>query len=153
MPKRTLCLYVESELIELAKSMGINMSEEFGDWMKIRMNKMDESNSNQTEDPDLIIAQHRAEIMKLESKKEQMAAQSEKEKELDMIIKDVVDNIVKEKEAGDNPHYIDQTWQQIIAYRSPGLQFLVKKRMNKILTLNEAEEMISKELKSRGIEL
>lgn len=155
MPKNHLTLYIDTELIDLAKATGMNISAEFNEWMKIRMNKLEE-NKKEPKDVDMLIAEHRAEIMKLQSQAEIKAMQSEKDKEINIIISDVVDNILKEKKDGDaegQGQLVGMTWPQIITYRSTGLMFLVKKRMNKILTLTEAEQILTDEIKKRGIEI
>lgn len=155
MPKNHLTLYIDTELIDLAKATGMNISAEFNEWMKIRMNKLEE-NKEEPKDVDMLIAEHRAEIMKLQSQAEIKAMQSEKDKEINIIISDVVDNILKEKKDGDaegQGQLVGMTWPQIITYRSTGLMFLVKKRMNKILTLTEAEQILTDEIKKRGIEI
>lgn len=142
MVKGVLHLSIEPELISLAKSMGINLSQEFEDWIRIRMNQVKKNDIQKTEDEaNKLIAQHRIEIMKLESEREKIKEQ-ELNKDLEKEVIDFqIDNIIENK----------GSLTDIDPLRFAGLQFVFKKKFGKILNSLEAKDLIEKRIKERGL--
>jgi len=146
MAKGVLHLSIEPELIELAKNSGLNLSQEFEEWIKIRLYKTDAGIKQ--EDIDLKIAKYRQEIELLQSKQELQKTKEMLQQEQVMVIDGIIDNEINSAKLTGKK--IDD-WEIIADKRSNGLQYLFKKRFNKILTLIEAKELILNRLKDRDI--
>lgn len=159
MSKANVTLYIDSELKDFAIQSGLNLSKEFEEWIRIRVNKFEVEKT--AEDPDLIIAQHRAEIMKLETQKEQRSNMEMKKKEEDMVLDNSVDNLIECSMAEENARkegrtYISERafeWNEQILLKATGLVFLFKKKFNKKLDVSEAKEMILAKLRDKGIKV
>lgn len=139
MSKNHLTLYIDTDIVSLAKSSGLNLSSEFEEWIKIRLGKMDEIKPDI--DVDLEIARHKAEILKLESvnelKKEKLEAETAEKVSLDRMI----DNMIEFKDDMSN----------ISEPRINGVQFIFKRRYNKVLNPMEAKELLLNRIKERNL--
>lgn len=144
--KNHLTLYIDTELRELAKASDLNLSAEFEEWVKTRLNQsyIDEPVVN----VDLEIARYRAEIMKLENKKEMQNQQISREKDEIMILDGVIDN-AREMTKMNHP---ETTWESIADGRMRGVQFLFKQKFKRMLNPLEAKEMLLKRIKERELD-
>ena len=140
MKKGLLHLSIDNDLVNLAKSSGLNLSAEFEEWLKIRMNQFDKEGPK--ENPELLIAEYRSKIIKLESQKQIEVNEEMKNKEKVMVIDNIIDNEEKHKKP-------DDRWEDIMENRIHGLQFLFQKRFNEKLEVIQAREMLIARLKER----
>jgi len=144
----------------MAKSSGFNLSREFEEWLKIRLNKMDKEESNNEEDADLIIARYRAEIMKLESQKQKKVNEDMQKKEEDMVIDGAIDNLIEyynkrkhgEKDGNLRPGRAFE-WNEQILSKATGIVFLFKKKFDKRLDIQDAKTIIENRLKDKNIDI
>ena len=137
MTKAKLNLSIDTDLLELAKNSTLNLSQEFEEWVKIRLiNKSSIDIINV--DYDLEKAKLLQELALLESKEEISKRQELKEKEEVMILKSFIDNI---KEFDTLPLKDDD-----LRTKANGLIFLFKQKLNKVIRTDQAIEMIKKEL-------
>lgn len=146
--KNHLTLYIDSDLVSIAKSSGLNLSQEFEQWIKIRMNKIE--SESPIIDKQLEIAKHKSEIQKLESMVEQDKQIEMKQKEETMIVDNMIDNIIEiemEMDMNKGKKLIDL----ITDAKVSGIQFLFKKKFNKNLTPVEAKQLLENRIIERGI--
>lgn len=137
--KATLHLSINKELTNLARGSGLNLSAEFEEWIKIRLGKMgDDKMSN---DPDNEILKLRAEIQKLESQKDIISKEQNKQKEINMVLDGYIDNMIEFKEDLTNPS----------DSRMHGCQFLMQKKFHQILNPLQAKELLLNRIKERGL--
>ena len=134
MAKSRLSLTVDHDLVELAKGSGINLSAEFEQWIKIRLNKQLE--------PDKIARDFNLEKSKLlqdlrllESQEEMTQRQEQTQKESDMVIGSYIENV---KEF---PPKTEDEWN----VRYDGLIYILKKKLKKEITRAEAKKLIEGE--------
>jgi hypothetical protein len=153
--KNHLTLYIRNDIKELAKNSGLNLSKEFEEWIKIRLGKMDEIKNDI--DIDLEVAKHHAEIVKLQSQKELQTKQDFKDKEEDMVLDNIIDDMEKERTTKTDKYRIILEWKDFINHEIygvdshiHGIQFLFKKKFNKDLNPSEAKDLILKRLKEKG---
>lgn len=92
-------------------------------------------------DTELLIAEHLAEIKRLQSQAEVEKEKKDKGSEENTTIDFQIDNMVEYKESLTEP---DQA-------RVTGLQFLFKKRYNKILNPLQAKDLLVNRAKERGL--
>jgi hypothetical protein len=140
MTKIMLHLSIEPEIVALAKASNINLSQEFEQWLKIRLNQVNNDNEPII-DTDFEIAKHEAEIIKLRTKKEVKQDLEFKAKEEIMVIDNQIDNLLEFKEDLKN----------ITEERIHGIQFLFQKKFNKILNTLQAKELLENRIKERGL--
>lgn len=141
MSKSLLHLSIENDLKELAKKSNLNLSQEFEQWIRIRLNA--NINEDDNMDHDLEIAKLRQEISKLESQKELMAKQEMKDKEEEMIIDHAIDNEMESNK--------DIKPEDIPSKRSHGLVYLFNMKFRKSISDMEATNMIENRMKERGL--
>src|SRR3972149_6560209 len=131
--KNHLTLYIDNDLTNLAKSSGLNLSSEFEEWIRIRLNQS--FTDTPKDDTDFEIAKHQAEIQRLKSTAEIQREQMDKEKEEVMVIDGVIDN---EKDVTMKV-FPETKWEDIAVKRTHGVQFLFKQKFNKLLNPLEAQ--------------
>lgn len=139
MTKVMLHLSIEPELVNIAKSSNMNLSKEFEEWIRIRL--------NQTEDNKPIIdiqlekAKLKAQLLQLDNQealnKQEVDKQTIEDNSLDTII--------------DNMKQFNEDFINISDIRIHGVQFIMKKRYNKVLNSLESKELLIKRLKERGL--
>ena len=138
MSKSQLHLSIDSDLKELAKNSNLNLSQEFEEWVRIRLQRNIAEDIKYTDYP-LEKAKLIQEIALLESREELSKREELKEKEETMILKSFLDNI---KEFDNLPLNDDN-----LTKRTTGLIFIFKQRLNKIITTEQAQNMIKEGLK------
>lgn len=137
-----LTLYIPSDLKKIAKASGLNLSQEFTEFMRIRLNQMPiETESIDYEKKAAMLKQ---ELSICENK---IKAQEE--------IKDKMDSIDSEKNlvidhAIDNQLMYDKA-QDIAEKRFVGIKYLWKQKFNENITDDEAKELIIQRLRKRGL--
>lgn len=140
MTKAKLNLSIDTELLDLAKQSNLNLSSEFEEWVKIRLNKNILNIENETLDYDKEYARLQLELQKLESKKEMIEKQDSKDKEKIMVIDHVIDNQIEYDKAED-----------IAEKRFAGIKFLFKQKFNENITDLDAKNLINNRLMERGL--
>lgn len=135
-----MTLYIDNDLVTLAKSSNMNLSAEFEEWIKIRLGKMGDE-TKKVCDPENEILRMRAEIQKLESQKELYLKEQNKEKEINMVLDGYIDNMIEFKEDLTNPS----------DSRTHGVQFLMQKKFHQIIGPLEAKELLLNRIKERGL--
>lgn len=135
MPKTQLHLSIDSNLHELAKNSNLNLSAEFEEWVRVRLVRHTEIETENI-DYGLEKAKLIQELALLESKEELALKQESKEKEEKMIIDNIIENMKEFKQFSDED----------IKTRARGLVFLFKKKLNKIITLEQANKIIVERL-------
>jgi len=140
MSKGFLHLSIDTELLALAKSSKLNLSGEFEEWVRIRLNQ----NLDQEPliDHDLEIAKHRQQIAKHESKKAIIKTAEMKEKEKIMVVDNMIDNHLEL--SNDKPEHVPEK-------RFKGLMFLFDKKFRIKLSDQEAKDILSNRIKERGL--
>lgn len=136
MPKVHINLSLDKDIYDIAINSGLNLSQEFEEWIKIRMNQTEENNN---EDVDLLIAKTQAELSRLQSRKEIVKTEVQKAKEEVMIIDDMIEDMKKFEET------------EVSDMRIHGIQFLFKKKFNKTLNPLEAKELIENRISERNL--
>ena len=141
MGKRQLNLYIDDELIELAKTNPNidSISKEFNEWLKFRVGQMSEP-ENVNVDYDKEVARLRQEISKLESKKAIKKTDEMKDKEKIMVVDHIIDNQLEY----DKPDVLPEK-------RFKGLMFLFDKKFRIKLSDQEAKDILSNRIKERGL--
>ena len=139
MSKATLHLSIDTDLLELAKNMDLNLSAEFEDWIRIRTGNMDNNNEEKV-DYDKEYARLQMELKRLESKKEMEARQEDLDKRKVAAIDRTIDQEMENTEASKIP-----------ANRSSGLIYIFKSAFNVNLTEKEAVELIENRMKERNL--
>jgi hypothetical protein len=140
MSKVMLHLSIDPDLVNMAKASGMNLSGEFEEWIKIRLNQSNDNQLLQNQDTDKEIIKLQAEISKLQSKKEIEKEQSIQGSEEIMIIDDALENMKAFKESFEDPEDL----------RIHGLQFLFKKKFHKELNPLQARELLINRAKEKG---
>lgn len=152
MAKNHLTLYIDTTLTELAKGSGMNLSQEFEEWIRIRMNQSQKEEEGI--DIPMEIAKRKEEIMRLEQKEKVKETKISEEQEKDQFINKVVDNFLiweKRKDRGEfQSKTFDKSNELDTSIRQ--LQFVFKKRLNIILNSLIAKDLILNKFKERGIE-
>jgi hypothetical protein len=143
--KKTLHLYINSELVDLAKNSNLNLSAEFEEWIRIRLGNINEDKP--VVDIDLEIAKYRSEILKLQNQAELDKQFENKEQEEIMVLDGIIDN---ERDTIKKNHP-DKTWDEIAEERINGVIFLFSKKFNKPLNRMEAKELFIKRIKEREL--
>lgn len=144
MPKSQAHLSIDTELLLLAKSLKINLSSEFEQWIRIRVNALDEK--IETKDLGLEIAKHKEAIIEIEKTLETKESIEQQQKEENISLNKVIDNMIdSHDEKG-----ID--WNTHIQMSASGVQLLYKRRFNRYITFKEAVELLESKLKEKGIE-
>jgi hypothetical protein len=147
MVKGMLHLSIETDLIELAKQSGLNLSKEFEEWIKIRLGNIEEDKP--TINVDLEIAKHQAEIQKLKNQAEIIKTQEMKGQEEIMVIDQQIANMEEFREGKEWKDFINDS-RYGVESRIHGIQFLFQKKFNKVLNPLEAQELLENRLKERG---
>ena len=138
MAKGRLSLTVDHELVELAKNSNINLSAEFEEWIRIRLNKHMEED-NEIVDYALERAKLQQQISLLASKEELAKNQEHKDKEELMILDGYVENILEFEPNGIK--------EDELIKRSHGLVFLFKSKLNKVISIDQAKELLRTKIK------
>jgi hypothetical protein len=143
MAKQTLHLSIDNNLVDIAKSMNINLSAEFEQWIRIRLNQNDiiDDKNDIIIDKDKEIAVHMSEIKKLQSQKELQKEVEERKSEESMIIDQQIDNMKLFNEDLTNPSI----------ERIHGMQFLFRKKFNKELNSLQSKDLLLNRIKERGL--
>ena len=139
MAKGRLSLTVDSELVELAKNSNLNLSAEFEEWVRIRLQQNIAKDIEHTDYP-LEKAKLIQQISLLESREALSQRQGLKDKEEKMILDNFISNI---KEFDILPLNDND-----LGLRVRGLIFLYKQKINKKITTEEATELIKKGLEN-----
>lgn len=135
MAKVHLNLSIEKEIHDLAKTSNFNLSEEFEDWLRVRLNMKNKDILEQNgEDPDKLIAEYRMKIQKLQSVKEMKKEEDMKKTEQEQIMDFQIENMIKNNEPLEEP---------FDPLRIRGIQFVFKKKFNIIMNTLEARESLS----------
>ena len=145
MPKSFLHLSIDTDLLTLAKQSDLNLSAEFENWVKIRLNQndnMDEKAENLDFDKEILRLKN--EITRLQSKKELQKSEDLKAKELNDFLDYNIDNMLKNKAQ-------NQTLEDKIRDRVSGLKYLYKNKYRKNLNDTEIINMFLDRLKERGL--
>lgn len=137
--KNHLTLYIDNELINIAKSINMNLSQEFEEWIRIRLNQNIEDKP--IIDIELERAKLKAQLIQLDNIQEQDKLKIDKQKEEIMIIDNMIDNMIEYKEDLTN----------ITDTRLQGLKFLYKKKFNKDINILEAKELLINRIKEKGL--
>lgn len=141
MPKSNLTLSIDTNLLVLARNSNINLSKEFEEWVKIRLNQpLDFEDGENIIDYDKRYAELKLELQKLELKKEAEKDKEAKDKEKEELIDHIIDNELEVTEAINIPEK-----------RYIGLQFLYNKRFNINLNEQEAKDILFNRLQERGL--
>jgi hypothetical protein len=138
--KNHLTLYIDNKLVNLAKVSNMNISNEFEQWLKVRLGQIHNDNEPII-DADLEIAKHEAEILKLRTKKEVKQDLEIKAKEEIMVIDNQIDNLLE----------FHEDLKNITEERIHGLQYLFQKKFNKVLNPLQAKELLENRIKERGL--
>lgn len=137
MAKAQLTLYIDTDLKKIAKNRGFNLSREFEEWLRVRCNMNVEA--EKIEDPDKIIAEYRLKIEKMQSIKELKHQQKNIDIEKNAVLDFQIDNM------RDN----EEDLNDISEARIRGIQFVFKKKFNKMLNPIEAKELMDKRIAER----
>lgn len=138
--KAKLNLSIDTDLLELAKNSSLNLSEEFEDWIRIRLMKDIEVDKKEV-DFNLEKAKLIQELKLLESKEELSKSQEFKEKEELMIVDSVIKNMREFKP-------IKETSEEQWLKRSNGLVYIFKRKLNKVITPEQARKILEKRIKA-----
>lgn len=141
MAKPRLNLTIDADLLELAKASDLNLSAEFEEFLKIRLNQ--NLPDNEKIDFDKEYTRLQMELRKLESKKELVEKQDMKEQERLMVLDHAIDNELEI----DSCKVID-----IPENRANGIVYLFKKKFNENLTSEQAKKLLSDRIKERGLD-
>jgi hypothetical protein len=139
MPKIMLHLSINPDIANMAKSSGMNLSKEFEEWLRIRIENI--GAEKPIIDRDFEIAKYRAEIQKLESQKDMEQQLKDKQKEELLVLDGVIDNMVEYKDDLTNPS----------DNRCHGIQFLFQRKFKKVLNPLQVKELLEKRIKERGL--
>lgn len=139
MTKGKLNLSIDVDLLELAKNSDLNLSQEFEEWVKVRLNQ---PISDEFEEIDLDKEKARLmlEMRKLESKAELQKRQEEKEDLKLKTIDHAIDNSLKHMKP-----------EEIPESRKDGVVYLFKSRHRTEINPLEAKELIENRMKERGL--
>jgi post-segregation antitoxin (ccd killing protein) len=141
MAKCHLTLYIDTDLVSLAKSSNMNISQEFEEWIKLRLGQTNEMKP--VIDIDEEIAKHQVEIQKLKNQAE-LDKKMENIDEMKMATLDrIIDNMIEGKNDLLNP---DDT-------RIHGIQFLFQKKYKELINALDAKELLLKRIKERGLDV
>ena len=140
MAKSTLHLSIDSELLEIAKNMDLNLSSEFEEWIRIRAGQNVTDTIEKSKDYDKEYARLQLEMQKLQSQKELADKEEQKQSEILMLIDHTIDNELEITPA-----------EQIPEKRAQGLAYLFKQKFKRDITIEEAMAMLSDRIKERGL--
>lgn len=151
--KCVLQLYINSNLKRIAKQSGLNLSQEFEEWIKIRLNQY-EKEKNDIDIP-LEIAKHKEEILKLEQESKVQQTQISEEKQKEALINKVVDDFLIWKQRVDKGEFRNKmfSWNKELDTSIRQLQFIFKKKLNLILNSLVAKDLILNKLKEKGFDI
>lgn len=136
--KNHLTLYVDSDLVQLAKTSKLNLSKEFEDWIKIRLNQFENGDKTMTqEESDKLIAEHLAEISRLKANKEIIQEKEDKYKEEEEVITEIAKNI---NEVDVNKRGL--SYNDAIEEHLNAVVYIFKKRFNKDIDTLQAKDLI-----------
>lgn len=145
MPKTHIDLSIDSDIYQIAKTLRINLSSEFEQWIRIRTNTYEEKPDVQN--IDIEIAKRQTEIEDLKRKDEMMKSKLQHDIDEKESISKVIENMI-------NGHADKEVnWNTHIQMAAPGLQLLFKRRFNKYLTFKESVEILQKNLCENGIDI
>lgn len=150
MAKVHINLSLDSDIYELSKTMNLNLSEEFEQWIRIRMNQYNKDEEQAKVNTELEIAKHIAEIKKLQTQAEMEKEQKDKEDRETKFIDYTIDNInsielsIESNKGKSIEELIDDS-------KIHGIQFIFKKKFNKTLDYLQAKELILNRIKERGL--
>ena len=137
--KNHLTLYIDNDLVNMAKNSNMNLSAEFEEWIRIRLNQSEEIKP--IENIPMEIAKLQSEIHRLENLKTISIEKQTIEKEQDNSLDIIIDNMKVMNEELLNPNDA----------KIHGVQFIFKKRYNKILNPLQAKELLLKRIKDRNL--
>ena len=142
MTKAKLNLSIDTDLLQLAKDSNLNLSSEFEEWVRIRLNHFVDNESPINFDVEK--AKHQQALIELERKEK--AAEE---------IKNKIETIVEEKNqlldhAIDNQLLVDKI-EDVPMKRFAGIKFLWKQKFNEPLTDEEAKKLLEDRIKERGL--
>lgn len=143
MPRSHINLSIDTDIYRVAKDLKINLSSEFEQWIKIRMDsqidKIDNANI------DIEIAKHQEAIESLKKSLEIRSSKEQQEKDENESLEKVIKNMIDSHD----DKGID--WNTHIQMSASGVQLLYKRRFNKYITFKEAVELLQKKLKEHDI--
>ena len=119
-----LHLSIDPNIVSLAKASNINLSNEFEQWLKIRLNQQD---IKPQVDIELEKAKLKAELDRLNT----LETEGREKKDEETLINDAVDHILNTEGYDDSN-------------RIHGVQWIIKKRFGKTITEEQAVELIEK---------
>jgi len=158
MTKAKLNLSIDTDLLDLAKNFTdsnnekLNLSQEFEEWVKIRIQKNINMEVERV-DYDFEKAKLRQDLALLESKQELFNREELKEKEEEMIINQIVNNLKNTKKEKED--YLFQTEnirkkvrikEDDIIEKANAIVYIFKKKLDKKITVEKAKEIIKEKL-------
>lgn len=132
MAKPSLHITISPELIDIAKNSNINLSQEFEQWLKIRLSQ----STAVVVDYNLEISKRQEEIEILKAKSQLQDKVKSKEDQRTRLIDSIIN--------GQSNIILSERWK--------GLQGILRDRMNEILTDEEARSLLNNRLKERGLD-
>lgn len=147
MSKKTpIHLTIDADLYDLimnykAVHSDFSISQELEEWIRIKINANNNLEEGDIMDYDTEKAKLLMELKKLESKKELMEKQSEKDKLKEATIDHMIDNELQ----------YETNIEDIPEKRAQGLVFLWKQRYNENISTDEARDLIVERIKQRGL--
>lgn len=147
-----LHLSIEPEILELAKASGLNLSNEFEQWIRIRMNKSFKED-NKAIDLDIERAKALQRIKDIDAMAQARQNESNKE-QLEIQALDEYIDYLKEKDKSINDgskHEKHITNEEDERLNLHGIVFLYKHKFNQNITMEQAKLILDKRLKERGL--
>jgi hypothetical protein len=150
--KCVLQLYINTELKKLAKGSGMNLSQEFEEWIRIRLNQSQKE--EESIDIPMEIAKRKEEILRLEQREKIKETEISEEQQKDTLIDKVSDTFLHWKERKDRGEFQSKTikWNNELDTSIRQLQFVFKKRLDIILNSLIAKDLILNKLKEKGFD-
>lgn len=145
MTKAKLNLSIDTDLLEMAKQSNLNLSSEFEEWVRIRLNQnIEPFDTKPNINIDKEILRLNNEMKRLRSQRELEATQEMKDKELNMLLDHIIDNCNSYLKPSEKI-------EESILKRINGFRYLYKNKYKKELTEPQATKMILNRIRERGL--
>lgn len=139
-----LTLYIPSELKRLAKASGLNLSAEFTEWIKIRLNQM--PIENESIDYEKKAAALKQELSICENKIKAQEEVKNKIEQLENEKAEVLNGIIDRNNALTFPQKPIELLE-----KTSGIKYFWKQKFNEVISDEEAKEMLRQQLIERGL--
>ena len=141
MAKPRLSLTIEQNLLDLAKASGLNLSAEFEEFLRIRLNAKEVIENKGHVDLDNEIAQHEEALIILKNKRSLVDINKSIKDQINYTLDYAIDSALEQ----------GNKLEDLAVNRSRGVSYILTRKLNKSYSELDAQKLLEDRIKERGL--